>query len=98
MPVPLKPDIEPSKYYQSNTYKLSTADELFLQEEIKNLMPNNFWRNAPNKRHNKRVEVLSDNISCVANINHLGSPSKHLSELTQSLWITVQGLNIDLTA
>ncbi len=42
VPVPLKPDIEPPKYFQKNTYKFSTTEELFLQEEIKDLMAKGF--------------------------------------------------------
>ncbi len=46
----------------------------------------------------KHVQILSDNISCVAYINHLDGPSKDLSELAQSLWITAAELGITLTA
>lgn len=47
---------------------------------------------------NKRVQVLTDNITCVANINKLGGPCIELSKLAQSLWALAFDLNIDLTA
>ena len=46
----------------------------------------------------KRVQVLSDNISSVAYINHLGGPSSDLSELVTSLWITTHQYDIELSA
>ena len=46
----------------------------------------------------KKVQVLTDNISCVAYINHLGGPSTELSRLAQALWDTAYELDIELTA
>lgn len=46
----------------------------------------------------KTVQILSDNIACVANINNLGGPSGELSKLAQSLWALTYELNIKLTA
>ena len=47
---------------------------------------------------NKRVQILTDNISCVAYINHLGGPSTQLTRLARSLWTTAYELGIDLSA
>ena len=44
------------------------------------------------------VQVLSDNITTVAYINHLGGPCKKISDLMESLWLTAKELNITLTA
>ena len=46
----------------------------------------------------RRVQVLSDNISAVAYINHLAGPSSDLSELATSLWITTHQCDIELSA
>jgi ribonuclease HI len=47
---------------------------------------------------NKKVQVLTDNISCVAYINQLGGPSSELSRLAEALWAQTHELNINLSA
>lgn len=46
----------------------------------------------------KCVQILSDNVSAVAYLNHMGGPSTELSELAQSLWSICFQLNITITA
>ncbi len=47
---------------------------------------------------NKHVQILSDNISAVAYLNHIGGPSPELSTLAQSLWAVCYKLNVTVTA
>lgn len=44
------------------------------------------------------MQILTDNISCVAYINPLGGPSAELTHLAQSLWAEAYKLNIRLSA
>ncbi len=52
---------------------------------------------APQLR-GKSVQILSDNITAVAYINHLGGPSADLTALAESLWITANDFGITLQA
>ena len=51
----------------------------------------------PHLRH-KKVQIVTDNISTVAYINHLGGPSPALSRLATALWATAIENGIELTA
>ena len=46
----------------------------------------------------KCVRILSDNVSAVAYLNHMGGPSIDLSDLAQSLWAQCFEMNITVTA
>ena len=46
----------------------------------------------------KCVRILSDNISAVAYLNHMGGPSTALSELAQSLWAQCFEMKIQISA
>ncbi len=47
---------------------------------------------------NKHVQIISNNISAVAYLNHMGGPSPELSTLAQSLWAVCYKLNVTVTA
>ena len=44
----------------------------------------------------RRVQILSDNVTTVAYINHLGGPSKELSNLMSTIWCTAQKIDVIL--
>ena len=46
----------------------------------------------------KHVQILTDNITCVAYINRFGGPSKKLSTLMTTIWTYCQSLGISLCA
>jgi hypothetical protein len=46
----------------------------------------------------KRIQVLTDNITTAAYINHLGGPSRDLSNLAQSLWMDSHERGLIITA
>ena len=46
----------------------------------------------------KNVQILSDNITTVAYINHLGGPSQHLSDLMSTIWVYAHSIQVNLTA
>lgn len=46
----------------------------------------------------KNVQVLSDNITTVAYLNHLGGPGRDLTELTSAIWMETYEAGITLTA
>jgi len=47
---------------------------------------------------NQVVQVLSDNITTVAYISHLGGPSAELSQLARAVWAEAIDLNVELRA
>ncbi len=47
---------------------------------------------------NKHVQILSDNISAVAYLNHMGGPSPEPSTLAQSLWAVCYEMNVTVIA
>ena len=53
---------------------------------------------APILKHRKHVQILSDNITTVAYVNHLGGPSQELSDLMTTIWTTAATLGIELSA
>ena len=50
------------------------------------------------KINNMCIQILSDNITTVACINKLYSPSSALGQLAQSLWVVANQLNVELRA
>ena len=44
------------------------------------------------------IQVLSDNVTTVAYINHLGEPSQELSDLMETIWCTAEAMNVTLSA
>ena len=46
----------------------------------------------------RNVQVLSDNVTTVAYINHMGGPCKNLTDLMTTLWSYTHELKINLTA
>lgn len=46
----------------------------------------------------KSVQVLTDNISAVAYINHLGGPSKELTQLASAIWTEAHNRSMTVTA
>jgi hypothetical protein len=47
---------------------------------------------------NKSVQVVTDNISAMAYINHMGGPSLELTNLAKNIWATANQFGIRLTA
>jgi hypothetical protein len=47
---------------------------------------------------NLSVQVLTDNITTVAYLNHLGGPYRDLSEIATAIWVLCSELNVRLTA
>lgn len=45
-----------------------------------------------------RLQVLTDNITTAAYINHLGGPCKNLSQLAREIWLTAHKKGLTLTA
>lgn len=46
----------------------------------------------------KKVQVLTDNVSCVAYINHLGGPSTQLTQVAQAIWDLAYQTDTELIA
>ena len=46
----------------------------------------------------KHVQILSDNITTVAYINHMGGNTPHLSDLMSTLWSTASSMDVTLSA
>ena len=46
----------------------------------------------------KHIQILTDNITCVAIINRFGGPSEKLLTLMTTIWIYCQSLGISLCA
>lgn len=47
---------------------------------------------------NKNVQILSDNITTVAYLNHLGGPGPELSQLASAIWMEAHEAGISLSA
>ncbi len=48
--------------------------------------------------HGAKIQILTDNITTAAYINHLGGPSKDLSDLARALWMDSHEKGLTLTA
>ena len=46
----------------------------------------------------KYVQILSDNVTTVAYINHMGGPTKRLSDLMSTIWSFVHSIGVTLTS
>jgi len=46
----------------------------------------------------KSVQIVTDNISAMAYINHMGGPSRELTEIAKDIWVIADQLRITLTA
>ena len=51
-----------------------------------------------NQLKGRRVQILSDNVTTVAYINHLGGASQDLSDLMTTMWASAQQINVTLSA
>ena len=47
---------------------------------------------------NKSVQIVTDNISAMCYINHLGGPSPQLTQITKAIWLAARDFKITLTA
>lgn len=47
---------------------------------------------------NKTIHVVTDSITAMANINHMGGQSPLLTEITKAIWLAVQELDASITA
>jgi ribonuclease HI len=48
--------------------------------------------------HGKSVQILTDNVSAAAYINHLGGPSKELTQLASAIWAAAYDKSMTVTA